>query len=41
MRQKSLTQPAADFAFVDPRYGTLGPDERAVRRSCRRPTLAP
>jgi integrase len=39
MRQRSLTQLAGDFVFVDPRYGTPWLDERAFRRSYWTPTL--
>ena len=39
MRQRSLTQLAGDFVFVDPRYGTPWRDERAFRRSDWTPTL--
>jgi integrase len=40
MRQRSLTQLAGDFVFVDPRYGTPWLDERAFRRSYWTPTLS-
>ena len=33
MRQRSMTQLAGDFVFVDPRYGTAWRAERAFRRS--------
>lgn len=39
MRQRSLTQLAGDFVFVDPRHGTPWLDERAFRRSYWTPTL--
>ena len=39
MRQRSLTQLAGDFVFVDPRYGTPWLDERAFRCSYWTPTL--
>jgi integrase len=40
VRQRPLTQLAADFVFTDPRFDSPGIDERAFRRSYWTPTLS-